>query len=121
MRVQPGAPSDYLAPPLLAELLQQVSAAGRAVDLLRMLRCLETDEQTLPPQALAPVSPSTLTQKQTRSLILTAGKYVTQIPTNTCTLTCGATPLLRDSQELHRLSSYQSIMYHCTTGSRTEP
>ena len=56
MRGQPGAVSDYLQPPLLAELLQQVSRAGRAVDLLRMLRCLETDEQQLPPEALAPVS-----------------------------------------------------------------
>ena len=61
MRVQPGAPSDYLAAPLLAELLQQVSAAGRAVDLLRMLRCLETDEQSLPLEALAPVCALTLT------------------------------------------------------------
>lgn len=54
MRVKADGPAHPLPPAVLAELLAAVATAGLPADLLKILRCLEADEQRLPEEAMWP-------------------------------------------------------------------
>lgn len=54
MREKASGPVIALPPAVLAELLAAVADAGLPADLLRILRCLEADQQRLPGEAMQP-------------------------------------------------------------------
>ena len=54
MRTKASGPATALPPVVLAEFLTAVATAGLPADLLKILRCLEADDQRLPREAMAP-------------------------------------------------------------------
>ena len=55
MREKASGPMISLPPAVLAELLAAVASSGLPADLLKILRCLETDQQQLPAEAMCPL------------------------------------------------------------------
>ena len=55
MREVASGPNIGLPPSVLAELIAAVAVSGLPADLLKILRCLETDQQQLPAQAMQPL------------------------------------------------------------------
>lgn len=55
MHPEGGGPSIALPPLVLAEFLTAVAVAGLPADLLKILGCLEAEEQQIPEEAMLPV------------------------------------------------------------------